>query len=162
MNRALNVVPWLLLAILVGCRREAAPEPAPAENEPPTIAVTTWTSKTELFMEHPPLVAGQQARFAIHLTDMATFKPIREGRVVVRFEGDTIQRFEVEGPSTPGIFGVDVKVPAARRYQIVVELHGPIADEHPVGGTTVHADEKSALAAQSDEEGAISFLKEQQ
>ena len=147
-------------AALCACSRDAAPTPEPAD--PPAVAITKWTDKTELFMEHPPLVAGQQARFAIHLTDIATFKPIREGRVVVRFEGDTIHRFEVEGPSTPGIFGVDVKVPAARRYQVVVELHGAISDEHRIGGATVHSDEKSALAAQSEEEAAISFLKEQQ
>ena len=36
--------------------REAQPE---AEAEIPTLDMTTWTDKSELFMEHPPLVAGQ-------------------------------------------------------------------------------------------------------
>ena len=155
------VVLFTLLMAAAACRSDTPAPPEPAE--PPAIAVTKWSGKTELFMEYPPLVAGEQARFAIHLTDIASFRPIREGRVVVRFEGETIERFEVEGPSTPGIFGVDVKVPAARRYQIVVELHGPISDEHRVGAATVFADAKSALAAQpGEEEAAISFLKEQQ
>jgi cobalt-zinc-cadmium efflux system membrane fusion protein len=150
-----------LCGTLVSC---GAPPPATTEEEPPALAVTLWSDRTELFMEHPPLVAGQQVRFAIHLTDLATFKPIREGRVVVRFEGERIDRFEVEGPSTPGIFGVDVVVPAARRYQMAVELHGPISDEHHAGAVTVHADLETALAdvAGDDGEGATSFLKEQQ
>jgi RND family efflux transporter MFP subunit len=164
MTRKVTVCLWLALAASVWGCRDAPVEQTAAEQEPAVIAVTTWTSKTELFMEYPPLVAGEQARFAIHLTDLSTFKPIREGRVVVRLEGDTIHRFEVEGPSTPGIFGVNVQVPAARRYQLVVELHGVVKDEHRVGAATVHPDRQTALAAQDDEaeEGVIAFLKEQQ
>lgn len=156
----------VLLAVvtsLAACRSAPPPEPA-GDEEPPSHAVTTWTDKTELFMEYPPLVAGEQARFAIHLTNLADFSPLREGRVVVRFEGDTIQRFEVDGPSTPGIFGVDVKVPAARRYQVAVELHGErLSDEHRIGAVTVHPDAEAARAAMTEsEEGATTFLKEQQ
>ena len=134
------------------------------EEEVPATAVTLWTERTELFMEYPPLVAGEHVRFAIHLTDLATFDPIREGRVVVRFEGERIDRFETDAPSTPGIFGVDIVVPAARRYQVAVELHGSIADEHHAGAVTVHPNLDTALAAMPDDdgEGATSFLKEQQ
>jgi membrane fusion protein, heavy metal efflux system len=151
-----------LMTSMAACRGAQPPAPAEAD-EPPTHAVTTWTEKTELFMEYPPLVAGEQARFAIHLTDLSDFSPLREGRVVVRFEGDTIHRFEVDAPSTPGIFGVDVTVPAARRYQVAVELHGTLGDEHRVGAVTVHPDAEAALAAITEsEEGATTFLKEQQ
>ena len=46
----------LLLALAVaGCTREAAP---PAQAELPTLDVTSWTDKTELFMEYPVLVTG--------------------------------------------------------------------------------------------------------
>jgi hypothetical protein len=157
-------VPLLALtALLTACRSVPPPAP-PVADDPPAIAVTIWTDRSELFMEYPPLVAGADARFAIHLTDLSNFQPLREGKVVVRFEGDTIQRFELEGPSTPGIFGVDVKVPAARRYQVVVELHSPrLTDEHRVGAVTVYPDKESALASiGAGEEGATSFLKEQQ
>jgi RND family efflux transporter MFP subunit len=84
--------------------------------------------------------------------------------VVIRFEGDDITRFEVGGPSTPGIFGVDVKVPPARRYQVAVEVHrAQFTDELRIGAVTVYSDQASARAAiQDDAEGATSFLKEQQ
>jgi hypothetical protein len=146
---------FVLVALLGACRSAPSAEaPAAAEEEAPSLAVTIWSERSELFMEYPPLVAGEDARFAIHLTDLSNFQPLREGKVVVRFEGDTIQRFEVDGPSTPGIFGVDVKVPAARRYQMTVEVHHPrFRDEHPVGPATVYTDTASALAAvRTDEE----------
>ena len=154
----------VLLGLMTACRAEETPAPVPEEQEPPSIAVTIWTDKTELFMEYPPLVAGEQASFHIHLTDLSTFEPLREGRVAVRFEGDTIQRFEVDGPATPGIFNVALTVPAARRYQVTVELHSAgLSDELRVGEVTVHSDAQAALAAiPADEEGATSFLKEQQ
>lgn len=152
-----------LTTAMAACRSAPPAEPAAAE-EPPSHAVTTWTDRTELLMEYPPLVAGDRARFAIHLTNLSDFSPLREGRVVVRFEGDTIERFEVEAPSTPGIFGVDVKVPAPRRYQVAVELHSDrLDDEHRIGAVTVYPDTDAALAAMTEsEEGSVTFLKEQQ
>ncbi|MBM3778421.1 MAG: efflux RND transporter periplasmic adaptor subunit [Acidimicrobiia bacterium] len=154
----------VVMASFAACRSVPLPVSPAGEGEIPSHAVTTWTERTELFMEYPPLVAGSQARFAIHLTDLDDFSPLGEGRVVVRFEGDTIHRFDVDGPSTPGIFGVDVEVPAARRYQMAVELHGTgFDDEHAIGAVTVYEDTAAAAAAvPEEEEGATSFLKEQQ
>jgi RND family efflux transporter MFP subunit len=158
-----GVAMLILVGLVTACRSDPPPAPA-AEEDPPSVAVTIWTEKTELFMEYPPLVAGEEASFHIHLTDLSTFEPLREGRVAVRFEGDTIQRFDVDGPSTPGIFNVTFKVPATRRYQVAVELHSArLSDELRVGPVTVHPDRQAALAARpADEEGATSFLKEQQ
>lgn len=151
-----------VLGALAGCR--STPAAPPVAEQPSPIAVTAWSERSELFMEFPPLVAGVQARFAIHLTNLEDFSPLREGRVVVRFEGETITPFDVDGPSTPGIFGVDVTVPAARRYQLAVEVHAPgLTDEHRVGAVTVYPTAEAALAAiGEDEEGATAFLKEQQ
>ena len=78
----------MVLGALAACRSTPTPTPV-AEEEAPAIAVTAWSPRTELFMEYPPLVAGAQARFAIHLTNLEDFSPVREGRVVVRFEGES-------------------------------------------------------------------------
>lgn len=154
----------LVMVVLVSACRSSPPPQTAAPAEPPAVAVTIWSERTELFMEYPPLVAGQDARFAVHLTDLSNFAPLREGKVVIRFEGDTITRFEVDGPLTPGIFGVDVKAPAARRYQVAVEVHRPqFTDELRVGPVTVYPDQQSAIASvAAEDEGATSFLKEQQ
>ena len=158
-----RVAMLVLVGLLSACRGGPAPAPATPE-DPPSAAVTIWTEKTELFMEYPPLVAGEEASFHIHLTNLSTFEPLREGKVVVRFEGESIERFELDGPTTPGIFNVRLKVPAARRYQVAVEVHSArLSDELRVGPVTVYSDQQSALAAvAADEEGATSFLKEQQ
>jgi membrane fusion protein, heavy metal efflux system len=151
-------------ALVSGCSSVSEPGRPSSDDDPPAVAATVWSERTELFMEYPPLVAGEQVRFAIHLTDLADFSPVREGRVVVRFEGETLQQFEAAGPSTPGIFGVDVTVPAARQYQLAVELHGArVNDEHRVGAVTVYPTVDEAMTAMEvDEEGAVAFLKEQQ
>jgi cobalt-zinc-cadmium efflux system membrane fusion protein len=163
--RLLRLLPVIALVAAAACRGDAPPDGDATAADPPSHAVTIWSDKTELFMEFPPLVAGADARFAVHLTDLSSFAPLRDGKVVVRFEGDSIHRYEAAGPSTPGIFGVDVVVPAARRYQLVVEVHAAsITDELRVGAVTVHTDQAAAIAAMPGDEGegATAFLKEQQ
>ena len=90
-------------------RRPSRRPPADAELDP--FDVTRWTDKTELFAEYPPLVVGQTSRFAIHLTDLRTFKAVTSGQVEVQLQGGGAapESFRVDGPSRPGIFGVDVK-----------------------------------------------------
>ena len=73
---------WMLMlmtALGAACNRAATPA-ARSAAEPPTLDVTSWTDKTELFMEHPPLVAGQRVRFAVHLTKLQEFKALDEGK----------------------------------------------------------------------------------
>jgi RND family efflux transporter MFP subunit len=156
----------VLCAWTAACNR-GAPSDAAAD-EPEALSVTRWTEKTELFAEYPPLVVDSTSRFAIHLTRLDTFAPLTDGRVEVRLEGGSSQPevFRVDGPSRPGIFGVDVK-PAragARHLVIVLNANG-LSDEHRVGDVDVHASAEAARAAGSpadDETPGISFLKEQQ
>ncbi len=76
----------LLLALCAGaCGREGAGRSAEPELDP--MAVTRWTARSELFAEYPPLVVGQTSRFAIHLTDISTFKAVTAGQVEVRLRG---------------------------------------------------------------------------
>ena len=68
-TRIANILIAITLAASVAC----TPQAKPAEAETPTLDVTDWTDKTELFMEYPPLVAGKTALFAVHLTHMHDF-----------------------------------------------------------------------------------------
>lgn len=153
-----------VFATSCGGREESA---APQDDGPDPIAVTRWTGKTELFAEYPPLVVGQTSRFAIHLTDLRTFKAVTAGQVEVHLQdGGAPEIFRVDGPSRPGIFGVDVKPSRAGMRTLVISLKsGALTDEHRVTGVTVHGDaqaaRKAAEDAPDDGEG-ISFLKEQQ
>ena len=64
-----------LVATIGGC---GTPASAPAK-ESATLNVTGWTSKTELYMEYPPLVAGHAVRFAVHLTKLDDFQALNAG-----------------------------------------------------------------------------------
>jgi RND family efflux transporter MFP subunit len=118
-----------------------------------------------LFAEYPPLTPGNTSRFAIHLTTLDTFKPLTEGRVEVHLlGGDTPEVFGVDGPSRPGIFGVDVRPAASGTRELVIVLRSAaIQDEHRVGRVQVYTDLAAAKSAPvSEEQEGISFLKEQQ
>src|SRR6476619_2945655 len=90
-----------LAGMSVGCRGRAEPPPKP---EAPTLNVTHWTARTELYMEYPPLVAGQSALFAVHLTRLADFKAVSAGQARVEFaseSGGPLASFVGPSPSRP-------------------------------------------------------------
>ena len=162
MKNVILILAWLCL--LTGCKKQASQPNAAKEPEP--LSVTRWSETTELFMEYPPLVAGQKARFAIHLTDLRTFKPVSSGRVMVQMgrNGESGDVFATDAPSRPGIFGVDVLPKSTGTYSMAVELSSPdMHDFHSVGSVTVHADAREAATVPAKEKSeSISFLKEQQ
>jgi cobalt-zinc-cadmium efflux system membrane fusion protein len=156
----------LMIGVAAGCNRSAAPEVPP--EEPEALSVTRWTDKTELFAEYSPLTVGSTSRFAIHLTRLEPFKAVTEGGVEVRLEGGSAppEVFRADGPSRPGIFGVDVKPTHAGRRQLVIRLTASgVDDEHRVGDVDVYPNAeaaRAAAAAGSEDTPGISFLKEQQ
>src|SRR6266566_3809422 len=79
--------PALVTAVLLAaamtwtCGRQSEP----AKTESRSLNVTDWTDKTELYMEYPPLVTGQTALFAVHLTRLNDFAPLTAGRPRIEF-----------------------------------------------------------------------------
>ncbi|MGE3176979.1 MAG: efflux RND transporter periplasmic adaptor subunit [Vicinamibacterales bacterium] len=156
-----------LLAV-IGCRAE--PAPLPNEDGVPTLDVTNWTAASELFMEYPVLVAGQQALFAVHLTALEDFSPVTAGRARLEFTpesgGPPVTLLGPE-PSRPGVFRVADVPPPAGRYSWALVLESPaLTDRHDLGAITVFPDQASARRAADggppDDAAAISYLKEQQ
>ncbi len=158
---------YLLIAVAtVGCQKPSPVASNADEPEPHPESMTNWTTKTELFLEYPPLVAGQTSRFAVHLTRLDNFKPIAKGRVEVRLiaEGAKPEIFTTDAPSRPGIFGVDVKPSTAREFHMSVHLSSDaISDVHDLGEITSSATKAAAVHEHGPEtEEKIAFLKEQQ
>jgi membrane fusion protein, heavy metal efflux system len=152
--------------LIVGCTRQQPASTAKAPVAPETVSVSHWTDKTELFMEHPPLVAGAKRRFAVHFTSLRTFQPLAKGSVTVRLarEGGEPEVFSVSAPSRPGIFGLDVQPRQAGQYQMTVSLTSPgLDDAHELGAVVVSASEREIPAeTEKPKEERIAFLKEQQ
>lgn len=158
---------WMLilaLSLLAACNKSASP--AQTAEEPTTLAVTRWTEKSELFMEYPPLVSGENARFAVHFTDLHNFKALTQGKVTIelRSAAGRSEAFRTDAPSSPGIFGVTVKPSASGAFSMTVRLDSPaLKDTHELGEVQVYADAQAAAKAEQAEEGeVIRFLKEQQ
>src|SRR5688572_28402966 len=135
----------LVLTLLTACGRDSAPVQEP---EVPTISVTRWAGKTELFAEYPPLVTGEVSRFAIHLTRIADFKAVIEGEVIVELQsnGRVLETFRTDKPSRPGIFGVDVRPTQAGKRDLVITLRSSsLTDEQPAGQVEVFNDCTAAV-----------------
>jgi len=138
-----------------------------AENDLPGQSVTLWTQRTELFMEHPPLIAGQEVAFAAHVTALPSFKATTEGAIVLTLtmeDGHALSG-RVDRASSPGIFRPKLLPDRAGKCQLSMKVEGPRPDEFRVGPCEVFADAKAArkaLGAEEETAGRIPFLKEQQ
>jgi len=146
------------------------PRTEPATAEPASLNITNWTDTTELYMEYPPLVDGQTALFAVHLTTLADFKPLTVGRPRIEFApeaGGAPVVLNGSEPSRPGAFRVEGTPPAAGRYRWSLTAEAPgLSDRHELGTVTVFADAQTAgadaEARPADDPAAIAYLKEQQ
>lgn len=161
---AARFVGALLVISAVACRGDTSAEHADGGLEP--VVVTQFTGQTELFVEFPPLVEGEDSPFAIHLTRLDDWSPVGAGRVAVELSGGgkPEERFVVDAPSSPGIFRPVVRPDEAVRRRVVITLEGDtLADRHDLGEVKVY---EAADAVPNDPEedahGEIAFLKEQQ
>ena len=154
----------LAVGLLANACNDAGAEPEP---EIGAVVVTQWNDSTELFLEYPQVVAGEQTgNWAIHLTDMEDFKPIRSGTLTVHFVNDQVgaEMFQVDAPIRDGIFILDPVVRQPGVYRVELELTSPqVNSRHTLTQVRVYSSVEEALAAETvEDEGGIGFLKEQQ
>jgi RND family efflux transporter MFP subunit len=127
--------------------------------------ITQWTDKTELFMEYPELIVGQEATFAVHLTRLSDFKPISESEVEFLFSSErgnegSLTETEVQ---IPGIYGPDVVFDRAGRYDLTIIIQGMVNDTLQVNGIPVYNSANEVPHGHAEEDpNLITFLKEQQ
>lgn len=154
-----------LLLVAGGCRSgTSAAETSAAE--PAGGAITIWTDSTELFMEHPALIVGAPDKFAVHLTDITDFTPVRSGRITLRFQprdGTVPLIVTQDTPRAPGIYGPSPAFAKAGIYDLTLLVNSPQArDSIVVPALRVYATAAEAPKDSGGTETGISFLKEQQ
>ena len=159
------VLAALLATAAASCQR-SGPEAAAAAAGPAGGAVTVWTDSTELFMEHPALIVGRPDKFAVHLTDLTDFAPLRSGTVTLRFTprgGGAPVVVAQEAPRAPGIYGPSPTFAAAGVYDLTILVDSPQArDSIAVPALTVYATAEDAPREEEGGGAGIGFLKEQQ
>lgn len=131
------------------------------------ISVTHYSEATELFVEFPPLVQGEEAAFAAHLTRLSDFKAVDAGTLVVTLGGggSPDERVEVGVSNMAGIFRPVLTPRYAGKRRLTFTLSGEGLDTtHDLGEVDVYANAAAAAAAlPAEEEGSgIGFTKEQQ
>ena len=147
MKRVLNVGLCLTVAcVAIACGRQAT---APEEAELPTLDVTSWTDKTELFMEYPPLVAGQKSLYAVHLTRLSDFSAMTAGKPRLEFtpeSGGASIVLQGNPPSRPGVFRVEGASPPAGRYRWALVVEALVETVDPVRATATGRSRRSLTA----------------
>jgi len=137
-----------------------------AEDLRPGLVFTRWDAQTELFVEFPALVVGQESRFAAHLTRLSDFAAVDAGTMTVELgDGGDALRAVADAPSRPGIFRPAITPIRPGTFRLVLRYDGPgLIGAHDLGSITVHPDLDAAVAAAPPEvdAGGVVFLKEQQ
>ncbi len=130
------------------------------------LQYTLYSEQFEFLIEHPPLEAGVEAEFLVHLTELATQKPCSTGRVSILMDGVSVTSGD---PGSPGIFSVPFtpKKEGAFHAEFIykngaisqeVEEHVHVYKDH----AAIHAPgtEDDGHSHASEAIGEIEFLKE--
>jgi RND family efflux transporter MFP subunit len=128
-------------------------------------AVTQWTDETELFMEYPEIIVGQEATFAVHLTRLSDFKPLSNSEVHFSLRSENGAEISVTETDVqvPGIYGPDLTFEQSGRYDLTIEIYGMVNDTLQVRGIPVYNSAGDIPATSAGEDpNLITFLKEQQ
>ncbi len=158
----LTIIVSIVLSI-AGCAHKHEAEDIHAE----TVKQTIWTSKTESFIEHDELAAGQKSEFLTHITRLSDFKPITSGMVTLSFTDQTGEGFNVviESPIEPGVFKTEVTFKSPGKYSFKINLDSTgLSDEIVMPDIEVLDKKEDREKSEKEKIGGseITLLKEQQ
>ncbi len=155
----------LVAFLLISCNNKQDNSAVTQAITIPVKSMTLWTDSTELFVEFPALVVGENSRFAAHFTILDKHQPVRDGSVTISLiKGDKGIRNTVQSPSSPGIFSPTLQPKEAGNYQLIFDVVTPnYSDKLIIHDIIVYPNTEAAISALGDavSNGGISFLKEQ-
>jgi hypothetical protein len=155
-----------LISACNGCSDGSNDESAVQTHAHGGESITIWSDSVELFFEHPDLIVGQGGEaWAVHLTDLRTFRPVEEGSLTLRFytpSGDDMVHLE-EAPSRAGVYSPAPTFSEPGMHDLILELRGAqVSDVIFVGPVLVYASTADIPELPEAEAVGIPFLKEQQ
>ena len=160
----------LFLVAFTACNNDpndGSGEPASSQHVDEGVQYTLYSDHFEFFIEHPPLEAGEEAVFLVHLTELATYKACSTGHVSILIDGVSVTSGE---PDTPGIFHVPfIPNKEGAFYAEFIYNNGTVSqtvEEH----VNVYKDHDDFNSVDTEDDGPshegeaigdIAFLKEQ-
>ena len=163
-----------IISLLVACTacskhsQDASREPASSlQHADEGMQYTLYSEQFEFFIEHPPLEAGEEAEFLVHLTDLASYKACSTGMVSIHIDDVLVSS---GAPDSPGIFHVPLTPLKEGAFHAefaykngsesqTVEEHVYVYKDH----AAIHASETVTDGHEHEEAatGEIVFLKKQ-
>ncbi len=131
--------------------------------EGPSLAITRFTERSELFVELPAPEPGKPVPYHAHITRLADFQAATAGTFRVRWKSGASIAAEAaqEGVKRPGIFVFEAPAPGAGTYTLEMEYEVDGKKDVFDCGEVVVASPPRAPEAE-EPGGAITFLKETQ
>ncbi len=129
-------------------------------------AVTVWTDRFEVFLEHAFIVANTPTQFVTHVTDRVTLEPRRKGSVtfVLTDSSGVTTRHVEKTPARDGIYipGLTFGHPGTWKVSLNIAIEGKEYVVEMPGFKVYKSQAQVDLAPCPEEITGISFLKEQQ
>ena len=134
-------------------------------------SVTAWGERFEVFPDVDALAAGHAADAHTHVTRLADFSALTNGRVeIVLRDASGEQVFGTDEPVRPGVFDIEVTPRRSGEAELLFRIRDGGGTEEIAGGrvrvgTHDHAGgpiDAPGAAGESDRGEPIPFLKEQQ
>ncbi len=159
---------WVpILALAVACNKPSAQEDDIHTQEDEHVQHTLFTDHLEFFIEHEPLVTGEETEFLVHLTWLDSYQSCSTGTVTITVDGRSASSAEA---LRPGIFAVPFTPGDAGTYHATFSLKTTDVHEEAEAGVQVYSSREDFLAEESEADdrsreespqGEIVFLKEQ-
>ncbi len=166
MKKLLKLTGIILALFIYGCStHDHNHETHNSEEEIPSIAITQWTEKMEIFMEYPVMVKNIDGKFIIHFTFMDDFQPVRDGSITLKFAHSNGKIFEFQKDKLlrEGIFTPVLNLPLTGDYKFTISYQNSrLDDSFFISDFVVYESLNQIPKIEEDESGEISFLKEQQ
>lgn len=162
-----RLLPALAALLLISACSEGPPA-AGAAHEAGGHIVTHYTDQTELFVEYRPLAAGRRRRFDAHLSWLADYRPVSEGRLTAElvWPDGKVDQASAGVSDTPGIFRPLLTASRAGEARLRLRLDARGRQSvHDLGLVRVHATSEAAAAAapkHDENPSRIAFPKEVQ
>lgn len=151
MNRTLDTLRTLaLMGALVLLPLLAQAHEDEHAHEETEQRITVWNDGLEVFIPHPPLLAGEPNPLTAYLTLLEGYRAVEEGKLNagLRAANADMQAVRVEGPLGGGIFLLGLPPVPAGAYTLELAFEDALRMHRATVPLTIHAGEDEARAAQ--------------